>query len=141
MYLRLKPSASDPSKSERQPDRPTLSPSVYNTLVEQNTDSFDWIHGGQPGPIKFLDCHQFEYAAMRAGNGDDSAVTMINLYLNGIGRLVVPEHGGVPKTGTIVGPASLGMSHWAARRRSRSRPRKRCLSRNPDTARENLTRF
>lgn len=95
MYLRLKHSASDPSKSARQPHRPTLSRRVYDTLVAQNMASFDWQYGGQPGPIKFVDCHQFEYAATRAANGDHLAGIMINLYLNGIGRLVVPAHGGV----------------------------------------------
>ncbi len=78
----------------RRTPRRTLSRDLYEQLIERNLESFDWINGGQTGPIKFIDLDQFEFAISRARKGSLVATLMINLTLDGIGQLIVPEHGG-----------------------------------------------
>ena len=79
-------------------ERPTphraLSRGLYEQLIERNLDNFDWINGGQSGPIKFIDLHQFEFAIRRSREGSLVATLMVNLILKGICNLIVPEHGG-----------------------------------------------
>lgn len=97
MYLRLKPcSIAAPATclNALGVRRYSLSRYLYERLIERNLDNFDWIHGGQSGPIKYIDLHQFEFAISRARAGSLVATLMVNLTLNGIRQLIVPEHGG-----------------------------------------------
>ena len=96
MYLRLKPRvcATPPSSTRNTEwEHPKLSRDLYDALVERNSASYDWMHGGQIGLIKFVDLHQFEFATTRALKGSLVATIMVNLYLNGIEQLIVPGNG------------------------------------------------
>ncbi len=97
MYLRLKPCAmtQPPIRHFESPMRHhNLSRELYEHLIARNLEGFDWINGGQGGPIKFIDLHQFEFAIRRAREGSFVATLMVNLVLKGITGLCVPKHGG-----------------------------------------------
>lgn len=93
MYLRLKPSAYAGAATLRRDHPPTLSTGLRDALIERNSSAFDWFEGGQPGPLKFVDLHQVEYAVRRAVAGDLLGAIMVRLYLDGIGQLVITDRG------------------------------------------------
>jgi hypothetical protein len=93
MYLQLKPRCIT-ATTEHSHARQSLSRDLHEQLIESNLDNFDWIHGGQTGPIKFIDIHQLEFATSRALKGSLVATLMVNLNLEGIKHLIIPEHGG-----------------------------------------------
>jgi len=110
MFLRLKPMAClAPGAVTQTVAQPLLPRNVRDTLLATNQNAFDWVHGGQSGPVKFVDLHQFEFAVKQARGGDLLASMMVNLYLNGIRRLVIPNLGGACQY-------SVG-SHWNNRNR------------------------
>jgi uncharacterized protein YyaL (SSP411 family) len=74
--------------------QPQLSRNVREALLARNQNAFDWVHGGQSGRIKFVDLHQFEFAIKQVQEGNLLARIMVNLYLDGIRRLIIPELGG-----------------------------------------------
>jgi hypothetical protein len=94
MYLRLKSTnASNEYNLNLTFYATDLAPNVRAKLRKRHLAAFDWICGGPPGAIKFIDLDQLEYCVRLAQSGDVLATLMSNLYLEGLRNLVVPHLG------------------------------------------------
>ncbi len=70
-----------------------LTQDVRCALFKRHLSAFDWLRGGQNGPIKFIDLDQLEYSVWRARRGDLLASIMSKLYIDGLSNLIVPRLG------------------------------------------------
>lgn len=72
-------------------------------LLRRHYAAFDWQYGGPPGPLKYVDVHQLEFAGRLARAGDGRARIMLQRYVRGIERLVMRPDSGAAHYAT--GPA------------------------------------
>lgn len=104
MYLRLKRHCPERRFACRCPSaHARVRRCVRDELLHRHHAAFDWEHGGPPGPIKFIDLPQLEFATHRARAGDARAGTMVARYVCGFRRLFPDPASGAAHYAT--GPA------------------------------------